>query len=187
MLATLARARTSRRKRNRRSVIDEQLPTDIPTAEESRLLNPNEARKKAMDYLARREHGRVELTRKLTQAGFESIAIDEAVEGLVRDGLQSDARFVEAMMTSRINQGKGPLKIRADLKGRGIPDAAIELGFEELEHDWIEAARAVRLRKFGAAEPETYAEKARQMRFLQSRGFDSDHIRQAVSAFDESA
>ncbi|MEM7432664.1 MAG: regulatory protein RecX [Pseudomonadota bacterium] len=170
---------------HRKREIETDLLPDIPSAEESRLLNPIEARKKAMDYLARREHGRVELVRKLEQAGFEQVAITPAIEGLIEDGLQSDARFAEAMVSSRINQGKGPLKIRADLKGKGIDESLIDAALAEVEHDWVAAAREVRARKFGLEEPIDYAAKARQMRFLQSRGFDSEQIRSAVSAFDD--
>ena len=141
-----------------------------------------EARKKAMDYLARREHGHEELINKLLRAGFQPEIADAAVARLVDDGLQSDARFVDACIASRINQGKGPLRIRADLRERGISDAAISVGLDAADHDWFTAAIKVRRKKFGAREPAGFEEKARQMRFLQSRGFDTDQVQAAVSA-----
>ncbi|MDH5303544.1 MAG: recombination regulator RecX [Gammaproteobacteria bacterium] len=141
-----------------------------------------EARKKAMDYLARREYGCEELINKLLRAGFEPGVADTAVARLVGDRLQSDARFVEAFITSRISQGKGPLRIRADLHERGIADAEITTGLEATSHDWQAAAIEVRRKKFGARRPVDFADKARQMRFLQSRGFDTDQIQAAVSA-----
>jgi len=141
-----------------------------------------EARKKAMDYLARREHGREELINKLLRAGFGQDIADEVVARLVDERLQSDARYVEAFITSRINQGKGPLRIRADLRERGISDAAISHGLDAAGHDWFMAAIEVRRKKFGACEPADFEEKARQMRFLQSRGFDTDQVQAAVSA-----
>ena len=143
---------------------------------------PVEARKKAMDFLARREHGRAELISKLCRSGFEPDIADEAVAGLVADGLQSDARFVEAMVAARINQGKGPLRISADLRESGIADAEIARGLEAAGHDWCTAAIEVRQKKFGGRRPADFKEKARQMRFLQSRGFDADQIQAAVSA-----
>ena len=79
------------------------------------------ARKKAMDLLANREHGLVELERKLVNAGFESDVAADAVHALHEEGLQSDRRFVESFVQSRINQGKGPVRIHADLGERGIP------------------------------------------------------------------
>ena len=135
-----------------------------------------------MDYLARREHGRAELLRKLTSFGFEAYAADDAVAELVADNLQSDERFVEAFISSRINQGKGPVKIRADLGERGIGGGVIENGLEEADQDWTASACAVRQKKFGTSLPADFNEKARQMRFLQSRGFDTEQIQAAVSA-----
>ena len=147
-----------------------------------KLSNPTEARKKAMDYLARREHGRAELINKLTKFGFDANVADDAVAELVDDNLQSDARFVEAFISSRINQGKGPVKIRADLRERDIASRDVENGIEEAGHDWYASACEVRLKKFGPDQPVEFSDKARQMRFLQSRGFDSDQIQAAVSA-----
>ena len=150
--------------------------------DDERFSDPIEARKKAMDYLARREHGRGELLDKLTRFGFDPGVADDAVAGLIDDGLQSDARFAEAFVRSRINQGKGPVKIRADLRERGLGGAAIDLALEDADEDWYALARDVRLKKFGADTPSEFKEKARQMRFLQSRGFEQDHIQAAVSS-----
>ena len=152
---------------------------------EDRYSDPVEARKKAMDYLARREHGRSELYDKLTRFGFDAEVADDAVAQLVEDGLQSDTRFVEAFVRSRINQGKGPAKIRADLRGKGVNDGVTEDGIQEADQDWYALAIEVRLKKFGAERPADFKEKARQMRFLQSRGFEQDQIQAAVSAGDD--
>ena len=135
-----------------------------------------------MDYLARREHGRSELLEKVTRFGFDADIADDAVEQLVEDGLQSDVRFAEAFVRSRINQGKGPAKIRADLREKGVNDGVTEDGIRDAEQDWYALAAEVRLKKFGAEQPADFKEKARQMRFLQSRGFEQDQIQAAVSA-----
>ena len=149
---------------------------------DDKYLDPIAARKKAMDYLARREHGRAELLAKLEKAGFEPDVASDAVAQLVEDGLQSDTRFVEAFVRSRIGQGKGPARIRAELREHGIGDGLVGEGLANAEQDWFSLAREVRLRKFGAGRPRDFKEKARQMRFLQSRGFDTDQIQAAVSA-----
>ena len=138
-----------------------------------------------MDYLARREHGRSELFNKLTRFGFEADVADDAVARLVEDGLQSDVRFAEAFVRSRINQGKGPAKIRADLREKGVNDGVTEDGIREADEDWYALAVEVRLKKFGTERPAEFKEKARQMRFLQSRGFEQDQIQAAVSASGE--
>jgi regulatory protein len=149
---------------------------------DDKLSDPTEARKKAMDYLARREHGRGELLDKLTRFGFDPDTASDAVAQLTEDGLQSDERFAEAFVRSRINQGKGPRVIRADLRERGLAGSLVDIALEEADEDWYALARDVRLKKFGSDAPIEFKEKARQMRFLQSRGFEQDHIQAAVSA-----
>jgi regulatory protein len=144
-----------------------------------------EARKKAMDLLARREHARVELERKLAAAGFDADIAADVLQGLAQEGLQSDRRFVEAFVQSRINQGKGPLRIHADLGQRGIASGLIEDVLEESGEDWRALARETREKKFGRSQPVEFRDKARQMRFLQYRGFEPDQIQAAVSSFED--
>jgi regulatory protein len=152
---------------------------------DDRFSSPIEARKKAMDYLARREHSQLELCRKMEKFGFGRDVSLDAIEQLQKDGLQSDRRFVEAFLQSRISQGKGPARIRADLSQRGIRDAMIQAVLAEAGEDWFALARETRLKKFGAEVPSDFKEKARQMRFLQYRGFEPNQIQAAVSAYDE--
>ncbi len=140
---------------------------------------PKEARKKAMDFLARREYGQTELIRKLADKGFEREVAAQAVTQLTGDGLQSDDRFTEAFVQSRINQGKGPVRIRLDLGQKGINDSTVEIALEEADADWRALAREQRIKKFGPDLPSDFKEKARQMRFLQYRGFEQEHIQSA--------
>ncbi len=140
-----------------------------------------------MDCLARRDHGRTELQAKLEKAGFDTDTARETIDKLAGEGLQSDERFVESYVQSRINQGKGPVRIRAELRERRLSDSAIEAGLEAVQQDWIALARAARDKKFGAELPKAFADRAKQMRFLQYRGFEFEQIRAAVSTSDESA
>ena len=159
-----------------------ELNADLFSPEEvDRFSDPKEARKKAMDYLARREYGRRELEQKLIAAGFESVAVTTTVEQLTGEGLQDDRRFIENFVQSRINQGKGPIRVRQELGERGLDAGLIDELLEGLSEDWCALARQVRDKKFGAELPREFKEKARQMRFLQYRGFDSAHIQAAVS------
>ena len=144
-----------------------------------------EARKKAMDLLARREHARSELERKLARAGFDADVTTDVLQQLADEGLQSDRRFVESFVQSRINQGKGPLRIHADLGQRGIATGMIDDVLEEAGEDWYALAKETRARKFGPSQPEEFPEKARQMRFLQYRGFEPEQIQAAVSSFED--
>lgn len=154
-------------------------------SENERFTDPVEARKKAMDYLARREHSREELCRKMKKAGFDANVAIDAIEALRKDGLQSDRRFVEAFVASRISHGKGPRLIRADLSQRGVREPMIHEVLVEVEQDWDALARETRIKKFGAEEPHEFKEKARQMRFLQGRGFEPEQIQAAVSDSDD--
>ena len=153
--------------------------------DEERYSDPVEARKKAMDYLARREHARGELARKLETAGFDADIAAQAIGRLAEEGLQSDRRFVEAFVQSRINQGKGPVRIRAELGDRGIASGLIDGVIDDVHEDWHSLAREIRGKKFGRELPVDFTDKARQMRFLQYRGFERDHIQAAVAAHDE--
>ena len=146
---------------------------------EDRFSCPLEARKKAMDFLARREYGQKELIKKLADKGYDFKVAEQAILKLTEDNLQCDDRFAEAFVQSRINQGKGPVRIRLDLSQRGVSDAIIEMAIDEAAADWHGLARDVRLRKFGAAEPPDFKAKAKQMRFLQYRGFEQSHVQAA--------
>jgi len=134
-----------------------------------------------MDFLARREYGQEELVRKLTTAGFVADIAMTEVDRLSAEGLQSDVRFAGSFVQSRINQGKGPVRIREDLRERGLGSADVEQAIEDSGQDWYALAREVRVRKFGDDLPTDFPEKARQMRFLQYRGFSSDQVQAAVS------
>ena len=138
-----------------------------------------------MDLLARREHARGELERKLVAAGFDADVSADVLQRLADEGLQSDRRFVESFVQSRINQGKGPLRIHADLGQRGVPAALVDDVLGHIDEDWRALATEVRVKKFGRSRPAEFKDKARQMRFLQYRGFEPDQIEVAVSAFDE--
>ncbi|MGI9263001.1 MAG: regulatory protein RecX [Woeseiaceae bacterium] len=160
-----------------------ELNADLFQPEEvDRFGDPKEVRKKAMDFLARREYGQEELVRKLTGSGYVADIVMTEVDRLTDDGLQSDVRFAGSFVQSRINQGKGPVRIREELKERGLGGGDIEQAIEGSEQDWYSLARETRVRKFGDELPGDFPEKAKQMRFLQYRGFDHDQVQAAVSS-----
>ena len=133
-----------------------------------------------MNLLARREHSRQELRDKLLTRGFEDDEITPALQTLSREGLLSDERFTESFIHSRAERGSGPVKIRAELRQRGVADDLITAWLDERDHVWLERAEAVRRKKFGSALPVEYKEKARQMRFLQYRGFTPEQTRRVL-------
>ena len=160
--------------------VHEDISDLLSDEEEDRFSCPKEIRKKAMDFLARREYGLEELTKKLADKGYKRTVVEDELARLGDEGLQSDTRFAEAFVQSRINQGKGPVRIRADLAQRGIRDGVVDGALEASACDWFELAAGERRKKFGSAAPADFTEKARQMRFLQYRGFEQDHIQAAV-------
>lgn len=133
-----------------------------------------------MNMLARREHSSQELRRKLGFKGFDDAEVDEALAGLRQDRLQSDQRFIEALVRSRINKGCGPLRIQAELREHGIAEERIAQAVDANAEEWRERIEEVRRKRFGAARPGDMSERARQMRFLQYRGFTTEQIRSAM-------
>ena len=134
----------------------------------------------ALELLARREHSRRELMRKLATRGFPDDVVSRALDELERTGALAEARFTESFVRSRISKGQGPQRIRADLAQRGIASDEADDVLRAADVDWLATIRAVRAKRFGPELPRDYAERARQARFLQYRGFDSAQIRAAL-------
>lgn len=176
--------RRSRRKPELQPV-HEEISDLLSEKNEDRFSCPKQVRKKAMDFLARREYGQQELIDKLSGKGFDHDVAEQAVRVLTSEGLQSDMRFTESFVQSRVSQGKGPVRIRQDLSQRGIHQGLIDLAIQQTGADWCALARDIKNKKFGREKPADFKEKARQMRFLQYRGFEPDHIQSAVSGAGE--
>ena len=112
------------------------------------LDTPVAVRRAAMDLLARREHGRAELSRKLRQRGASAELIDPALDRLAEEGLLDESRYLESFIASRARSGHGPLRIREELAQRGLPRADIERALGACEVDWSAQLREVWRRKF---------------------------------------
>ncbi len=130
----------------------------------------------AMGLLSRREHSVCELTRKLKQREFENDEIDAAIATLQQDNLQSDSRFIESIVNYRFNAGFGPIKIRYELRQKGVSDGLVDDYFSSLELDWDSHMAEQRIKKFGNSIPGEYKEKMKQARFLQIRGFSPESV-----------
>ncbi|AZC16721.1 Regulatory protein RecX [Pseudomonas sp. CMR5c] len=134
-----------------------------------------------MDLLARREHGRVELTRKLRQRGASPEMIDTALDRLTEEGLLSESRYLESFISYRARSGYGPMRIREELGQRGLQRSDIELALRECGIDWQEQLRDVWQRKFAGQLPADARERARQGRFLAYRGYPMEMINRVFS------
>lgn len=129
-----------------------------------------------MNLLARREHGVTELSRKLIKKGFDPEQVDLVIQDLLTDKLVSDQRFCENMIHSRFNRGDGPIKVRYELRGKGIEDQIIDGVMNELAPDWQQALVNLIKNKYAGSLSGTPAERAKKVRFLSSRGFSQDMI-----------
>src|SRR5690606_11887285 len=144
------------------------------------LDTPAAVRRAAMDLLARREHGRVELTRKLQRRGAPLELIDSALERLAEQGLLNELRYLESFVASRARSGYGPMRIREQLAQRGLARDAVEQAMSQAEVDWAEQLQQVWQRKFGCL-PEDAKARAQQGRFLAYRGYSTSQISRLLS------
>jgi len=135
-------------------------------------------RERALGLLARREHSRFELARKLGQTGFAVDDIAPLLDEFEGKNWLSDRRFAESYVADHRARA-GSVKLAYDLRQRGVPDTIIEAVLGDNRDSELERARAVWKKKFGTP-PVDAAEKAKQMRFLQSRGFTSETIKRAI-------
>ena len=137
-----------------------------------------------MTLLARREHSRTELERKLAVRGLAQPHIGDVLDALENENLLSDLRFTESYVVHRTARGQGPLKIRYELRERGVSDDLVARSVNADRQSWCERALAVRLKRFGSERPQDIRERSRQSRFLTQRGFEQDHIRYALDSSD---
>ncbi|MDB6143669.1 MAG: regulatory protein RecX [Pseudomonas sp.] len=134
-----------------------------------------------MDLLARREHGRVELTRKLRQRGAPPELIEPALDRLTEEGLLSESRYLESFISYRARSGYGPLRIREELNQRGLQRADVEQALRECGFNWQEKLEDTWRRKFDGQMPKDMRERAQQGRFLSYRGYPLDMIGRLLS------
>jgi regulatory protein len=140
---------------------------------------PGELRERALGYLARREHSRFELVRKLEIAGFGAGDIHPLLDEFEQKNWLSDRRFAESWVADHRARA-GSVKLAFELRQRGVGDAIIESVLANNRDSELERAREIWKKKFGSVPFDT-AEKAKQMRFLQGRGFSSSVIRQTLA------
>ncbi|MBL8313647.1 MAG: recombination regulator RecX [Rubrivivax sp.] len=144
---------------------------------------------RALRYLAQREHSRAELERKLSRAVQDQplasarAQIGAALDELAAQGLLSEARTAQSVLDS---QGRrfGTRRLRQTLQSKGLAPELVAGMLQQARLTELERAREVWRRRFGRP-PADAAERARQMRFLAGRGFESDIIRRVVAGADD--
>ena len=152
-----------------------------PAKAEAKARDAGAARMSAVALLARRDFASGELRQKLESQGYDDAVVAAVVADLMSERTLDDGRYAGNYVAYHSERGQGPLRIAADLRALGVASDLIEAALAG-GPDWRELARGVRVRKFGAELPGDWTEKTRQARFLQYRGFSSDHIRAATGA-----
>lgn len=133
-----------------------------------------------MDLLARREHSRLELYQKLKQRQFEPNVINAELDKLFEEGLQSDERFAEAFLRSRIDKGKGPNIILSELLQRGVDELLASTVLDSISAEqWCEMAYETMNKKLGNESELDYDKQLKLMKFLNYRGFTRSQIEKA--------
>ena len=133
-----------------------------------------------MDFLARREHSRLELYQKLKQRQFEPDVINSELSKLLDEGLQSDERFAEAFLRSRIDKGKGPNIILSELSQRGVDELLASNVIGSIsEEEWNDLAYSTMNKKLGNEAELDYDKQLKLMKFLSNRGFTRSQIEKA--------
>ena len=141
------------------------------------LEDSKSIRLKIMDFLSRREHSSKEIFKKLSPRVESKELLEEEIEKLKADGLLSDERFAESYFQSRKNRGYGPLRIRNELKQRGVGDQIFYSLSNEIE--WSEFALEALKKKVSGNMPTETKDILKLKRFLNYRGFDFQDIDKA--------
>jgi regulatory protein len=145
-----------------------------PLAKEIKSL-----RQTSLKTLARREHSYWELQQKLLAKSENKQAIITVLDKLKSEKLLDDHRFAEAYIRMRSNRGYGPVRIQNELHHRGVTDVISDEIINNIKNEWPALAISVRKKRFGSNIPKDFNERAKQMRFLEYRGFTHDQIKAA--------
>jgi regulatory protein len=103
--------------------------------------------------------------------------VETVLDSLQAHGWLDERRFVEQFIRQRSGRGQGPLRIRAELRQRGIADDLVDALLLDDETDWATRLRAAAGARFGDAPPADERERARRARFLEQRGFPAALVR----------
>ena len=104
--------------------------------------------------------------------------LDAVLDQLVADDLLSDQRFSEAFVRWRVGKGQGPVRIRMELRERGVDGDAV---LRECDVDWFALVVEVAHKRFGESPATDPKQRAKRMRFLQYRGFTGEQVRAALN------
>ncbi|MBP0602695.1 regulatory protein RecX [Aeromonas sanarellii] len=163
-------------------MVDESVTEPVePTFEEQLAA----ARAYAMRSLARRESAESELARRLCQQGYQEEVIEAVLDYCRGYNWVNDERYGAMAVRAGAAKGQGPLKIRFDLRRKGLDDGQIDAAFEQPELDWFELAFALLERRASVAELDDFKLRMKWLKYLLGRGFTQDQARHAISAMQQ--
>ena len=161
-------------------------PTTQPAHEDIETESPQNTgltdsrlRSYAFAVLTRKEYSKAELIEKLATYAADREEVINLVEELSEQNYQSDQRVAEIVLSSQKRKGKGPQRIKLALKNKKINSELIQEELKEI--NWAEQAYQLKIKKFGSSVEKDPKLKAKQIRFLQYRGFDMDAIMKAIN------
>lgn len=129
----------------------------------------------ALSFLARREHTRLTLRKKLMQKGFLHQSVEAILDVLIQQGFLNEARFCETFIQKRIRQGYGPVRITTECKQYGLSNDIIFSQLSQDEEFWLATIQKILHKKFQPNHQPK--EQLRQIHYLQYRGFTLDQIK----------
>ncbi|MEH0373513.1 recombination regulator RecX [Vibrio mimicus] len=139
-------------------------------------------RQSALQLLSRRDHSEYELQQKLALKGHQTEVIGEVVKYCLELGYLSDVRYAASQARQMVHKGYGEQRLRQQLKEKRVAEDVIEQVLAEQAIDWFELAKEVAHKKFKSGISLERSQYAKQVRYLQYRGFGFDQIRYALQA-----
>ncbi|MGL6258495.1 recombination regulator RecX [Vibrio sp. WXL103] len=134
----------------------------------------------AIQLLSRRDHGEYELAQKLKLKGYPDDEISQAIAFCLEHRYLDDLRYAKSQVRQHIYKGHGARRISQELKQKRVDEDVIEVALEEEGCDWFELARTTAEKKFAGKKAEDQKQYAKQVRFLQYRGFSFEQIQYAL-------
>ena len=139
----------------------------------------NDMRAFAYLLLGRREYSVFELVRRLRKKWPQTEGIEALAQQLERENLVSDERFAESFLRSRLGRSQGPVKIKAELRGRGVSDAIVSSTLEAASPGWLDLAIDWLQRQH--PDNLSFEEKPKYYRRLRNRGFTHGQAMDAIN------
>nr|CRH07664.1 Regulatory protein recX. Regular protein for recA [Candidatus Magnetococcus massalia] len=139
---------------------------------------------RALRWLGRREYGETELRRRLMQQeGATPDLVDQVIHRLLELNYLNDQRFAELVVRERIRRGQGPVRIRHELRQKGVPNSLIEQALQSQQSeadDLVTQAQKALNKRYGDAPAEDWKARKKRYDFLMRRGFDGETVRKAL-------